>query len=143
MTPRTPKAPCETTGKKALGALSWAAIGAVLGAAGAALYGTLCGAVFALIQGDPSRIPALGTHLALCGAAAGALVGTFARILGSSAAPVAAHPFRTQARGKNGQERRMPFQRVRGVPEPLIARCRLPGRTVEQDGSGINDRSLN
>jgi hypothetical protein len=140
---RTLNAPCETTGKKGLEVLCWAIAGTALGAGGAALYGTLCGAAFALILGNPSRILTLGTHLALCGAAAGALVGAFARVFGGSAAPVIVHDSRTHSRGKKEQERRIPFQRARAVPEPLVARCRFPKQTAGQDGFGVNDPSLN
>src|SRR5262245_6581099 len=65
--------------KAVLGVITWTGAGALLGGAGGLLFGTLFGAIQGLIHLDPWRLLSAG-YFALCGVAAGALVGTFTRI---------------------------------------------------------------
>ncbi len=58
-------------------AAKWTIRGALLAAVCGALYGLLFAGLAALLQGDPGRIAATSFYFALCGVAAGVLVGGF------------------------------------------------------------------
>jgi hypothetical protein len=64
------------------GILGWATAGAIVGALAAGLYGALFGLLDGLIHGDLSRLGLAGLgFFGLCGGAAGALTGGFARMI--------------------------------------------------------------
>jgi hypothetical protein len=74
--------PANTIARTALGVVTWAFLGALIGTAGAGLYGILYGALDGLIHADFSRCALAGLYFfALCGAVAGALTGGFVRVI--------------------------------------------------------------
>lgn len=90
-------------GKVIFGVISWASVGAAIAGTAIGLYGMLCGIVIALIHGDPWRIISFGGYFALCGAAAGALVGGFARII-EEETPRSARPVNKKVRGRKADD---------------------------------------
>jgi hypothetical protein len=67
--------------KTALAVLAWIGGGAAVGAAGAGLFGTLCGMLDGLLHLDPGRILPIALYSTLCGAAVGAIVGGVCRVI--------------------------------------------------------------
>lgn len=67
--------------KTALGILAWTGGGAAVGAAGAGMLGTLCGAVGGLLHLDVGLVLPIALYFTLCGAAAGAIVGGVCRVI--------------------------------------------------------------
>jgi hypothetical protein len=65
----------------------WTAIDTILGASGGALFGGIFGALEILIHNDPSQIVLRAGYFALCGAAAGALVGIFTTMIDPEESP--------------------------------------------------------
>ena len=61
--------------------IRWTAIDAVLGGTGGALFGGAFGGLGLLIQNEPSSPAGIAAYFAVCGAVAGALVGTLGAIL--------------------------------------------------------------
>ncbi len=60
--------------------VSWTVAGGLVGGTGGLLFGTLFGALYGLIRLEPWRVVYGAGYFALCGAAAGAIVGAFYRI---------------------------------------------------------------
>src|SRR5262245_34167032 len=62
------------------GVITWAMVGAAGGAAGAAPFGLLYGAIDALLHFELTRFRPDFLYFSLCGAAAGAIVAGFGRV---------------------------------------------------------------
>jgi hypothetical protein len=75
------KGACKSLVKTGLAATGWAVVGACLGAVAGGAFGVLYGALDGLLHGDPWRLASAATYFAACGAAAGALVTGFARMI--------------------------------------------------------------
>jgi hypothetical protein len=58
-----------------LGVIAWTAGGALIWATGGLIFGVFFGAVSALVHGEPWRVVSIGAYFALCGAAAGTVLG--------------------------------------------------------------------
>lgn len=67
--------------KAGLAVLAWTGVGAFLGALGGFGFGLLFGLVDGMIQGSWWRLFQDGVYLTLCGAAVGALLGAFGRVM--------------------------------------------------------------
>jgi hypothetical protein len=132
---------CKTTGKAVFGVTCWTATGTLVGATGGALYGSLVGALQAVIYGKPWGIVAIGVYFALCGAAAGGLVGGFGRILEGFEESASADHTRNGIQGKNTLDERSVFPGPGAVGEQ--ASCRSLEGAAAKGRFGIVGPSLN
>jgi hypothetical protein len=76
-----------TLKRTTLRVVRWAAIGMVLGAVGGAVFGGVFGVFGMLLQFEPSQIVSITGYFALCGGAAGALIGMYGAIVDDADAP--------------------------------------------------------
>ena len=70
--------------------IRWTAIATALGSLGGWIFGTGFGALVVLTCGNTWRVMPIAGYFALCGAAAGALLGVFGAIVDGDDAPTAA-----------------------------------------------------
>ena len=74
----------QHTGRRGI---RWAAVDTVLGGMGGLLFGGLFGTFRILVHHDPSQIILSAGYFALCGATAGAVIGTFAAMVETEESP--------------------------------------------------------
>jgi len=61
--------------------IRWTALDAILGAVGGAVFGGVFGAIETLLQFDPPHIVSVAGYFAVCGGAAGILVGIYGALI--------------------------------------------------------------
>jgi len=81
-----------TLKRTALRVVRWTAIDMVLGGVCGALFGGVFGAFGMLLQFEPPQIVSIAGYFALCGAAAGALIGMYGGIVDDAEASKTACP---------------------------------------------------
>jgi hypothetical protein len=72
---------CQKACLNALAVVGWAMAGAAIGLSTGLLFGVVGGTLLALLRGEWRVLASAGIYLGLCGAAAGALVGGFGRLV--------------------------------------------------------------
>jgi hypothetical protein len=71
--------------------IRWTAIASAIGASGGGIFGTAFGALVVLICGESWRIVPIAGYFALCGAAAGAVLGAFGAVIDGPEEPALAN----------------------------------------------------
>jgi hypothetical protein len=121
-----------TLKRTALRVVRWTAIDMVLGAVGGAVFGGVFGIFGMLLQSEPSQIVSIAEYFALCGGAAGALVGLYGGIVDDAEASETACPSLRSAAPS--------VRRVEPVRESGIPAQRQPQNRLASDSTSVRQR---